>query len=96
MRPRGSADFRPTVLPLATPPGAPARGPRVLWWVAAFAAASGLLLALALWFLHAQAVRSGEQLARALAHVIAEQTTRSVQAVEQRLHRAAQDLMGLQ
>jgi PAS domain S-box-containing protein len=64
-------------------------------YVAAFAAASGLLLALALWYLHAQALRSGQQLAQALSHVIAEQTTRSVQAVEQRLQRAAHDLMDL-
>ena len=53
---------------------------------------SGALLATALWLLHGEALRSGEQLTRALSRVIAEQTTRSIQTVDQRLQFAAHRL----
>lgn len=95
MRSRGEADFRPTVLPLAVPSAGAAVGSRVLWLVAAFATGSGLLLAAVLLYLRAEALSAGERLTGALAHVIAEQTTRSVQTVEQRLLLAAHQLMDL-
>lgn len=86
--PRANAEFGPTVMPLASPaaPSSPRRSP--LWWVALYAAASALLIAAALWLLRAEAIRGGEQLARALAGLIAEQTTRSLQSVHQRLEMA--------
>src|SRR3712207_4272179 len=89
--PPRSTDFGPTVLSLSVPASAPARR-RVLGWVAAFAVVSGVLVATALWLLHREAVRWGEQLTSALARIITEQTTRSIQTVDQRLQFAEQRL----
>lgn len=87
-----NTDFGPTALSISVPSAAPPRRRRVLGWVAAFALMSGALLATALWVLHGEALRSGELLTRALARVISEQTTRSIQTVDQRLQFAAHRL----
>ena len=84
----GNTDFGPTALSISVPAAAPRRR-RVFGWVAAFALLSAVLLATALWVLYGEAVRSGEQLTRTMSRVISEQTTRSIQTVDQRLQFAA-------
>ena len=94
MKPRGGADFRQTVLSLAAPGPDAGMGGRMLFWsLAAFAFVSGAALAGVLLHMRAEALRGGERLTRALNHVIAEQTTRSLQAVDQRLQVASHELM---
>ncbi len=94
MKQRGAADFRQTVLSLAAPgPRAGMGGRMLLWYLAAFALASGAALAGVLLHMRSEALRGGERLTRALNHVIAEQTTRSLQAVDQRLQAASHELM---
>lgn len=92
---RMAVDFGPT---FSTPMGRPMRPcrPRILWWVGAFALVSGALLAMALAYLRIETLRSGEQVTKALAHVIAEQTTRSLQVVDVRMQIAARQLLVLQ
>jgi PAS domain S-box-containing protein len=68
--------------------------PRIAARLAVFALVSGGLVGLALWALRAEAMRTGEQLTRALSGVIAEQTTRTLQAVDERLQFAAYRLNG--
>jgi len=93
MKQRGTDDFRQTVLSLAaSDPAAPAAA-HVLWWVAAFALVSGAALAGVLLHMRSEALLGGERLTRALNHVIAEQTTRSLQAVDHRLQVASDELM---
>jgi PAS domain S-box-containing protein len=67
---------------------APPRAPRLGWLLLAVALAAAALLALALWYLRAQALHGGVQRIEALAHVIAEQTTRTFQSVDDRLQLA--------
>ncbi|WP_082522134.1 PAS domain-containing protein [Ramlibacter sp. Leaf400] len=86
-----TSDFGPTVMSLAVP-AATLPGRSALVWVAVFAVVSGVLVATALWLLRGEAVRWGEQLTTALARVITEQTTRSIQTVDQRLQFAEQTL----
>lgn len=95
MKQRGTDDFRQTVLSLAAPDAAAPAAAHVLWWVAAFALASGAALAGVLLHMRSEALLGGERLTRALNHVIAEQTTRSLQAVDQRLQVASNDLMDM-
>jgi PAS domain S-box-containing protein len=92
MQQRGAAGFHQRLRPLLAPDPA-TLGSRLLWFVAALALASGLTLAAVLLHLRGQALRSSERLTRALSHVIAEQITRSLQAVDQRLQAASQQLM---
>src|SRR3954468_9111295 len=91
VRVRDNGDSRPTVLPLAVPsvPGAAVDAPLA---VLAFAALSLVLVVAALWYLRLDAVAEGERLTGTLSQVIAEQTTRSLQTVDQRLHVAAEQL----
>ncbi|HYW57846.1 MAG TPA: PAS domain S-box protein [Polaromonas sp.] len=57
---------------------------------------SGCGVAAALWYLRAEAIESGETLNEALAHVIEEQTSRSLQAADQRLQLASRGLKTLE
>ena len=68
---------------------------RILWYVAGLALLSGLALAAALAFLRQEALESGEQLTEVMAQVIAEQSTRSLQAVNQRLEITAHHFQDL-
>src|SRR4051812_38573305 len=91
VRVRDNGDSRPTVLPLvlpSTPRGAVDAPLAVL----AFAALSLVLMVAALWYLRVDAVADGERLTSTLSQVIAEQTTRSLQTVDQRLQVATQQL----
>jgi PAS domain S-box-containing protein len=92
MKQRGAGDFRQTVQ-LLVAPGTATLNSRVLWFVLAFALASGGALAGVLLHMRAEALRGGERLTRALSHVIAEQITRSLQMVDERLQAASQELM---
>ncbi|WP_053076832.1 PAS domain-containing protein [Caenimonas sp. SL110] len=64
------------------------------WVRAAWAttAVSGLLVALALVWLRSEALRAGERLTQSLTQVIGEQTSRTLQAVDGRLQRTADQL----
>ncbi len=93
---RAGEEFRATVMSLARPADAAQAPPPVLRIVAAFCIVSGLFLAGLLWHLRNEALRTGEQLADALAGVITEQTTRTVQTVEERLRTSAHHLQDLQ
>lgn len=53
------------------------------------------MLVLVLTYMHRQTLASGEQLARSFAHVIEEQTSRTVQATDQGLHLAVDGLAQL-
>ena len=94
MKQRGAAEFRQTVLSLAPPDSRGfLSGRMLLWCLAAFALVSGAALAAMLLHMRSEALRGGERLTRALNHVIAEQTTRSLQAVDHRLQVASHELM---
>lgn len=80
---------KPEAVPVAVPPlaVAPARSFRrqMFWLVTAIILGSGALLAALVMSHRAAALRSAERVTEALAQVIAEQTTRSFQAIDQRL-----------
>jgi len=57
---------------------------------------SGLLVAATLAYLHQQAIESGERLTESFAQVIAEQTDRTAQTIDQGLELAAKSLEELQ
>ena len=63
-------------------------GHELLWLATGVVVVSGCLVALALAYLRAEAVASGTRLTESDAQVIAEQTSRTLQAVEQRLELA--------
>ena len=89
---RKTADFGPTdSTPMLAGPGRD-RPPRILWGVAAFALVTAGMLAMTLAWFRTEALRSGGELTQALAHVIAEQTTRSLGAVDVRMQLAAHEL----
>ncbi|NML44984.1 PAS domain-containing protein [Ramlibacter sp. G-1-2-2] len=69
---------------------------RTGWLVLAFALFTGPLLAAVLVFLHGEAVRSGREQVASLSQVIAEQTTRTLQAVDVRLQLAIARLEALE
>ena len=74
------------------PPAVPAPiSPRhqLLWFAVGVILVTGLLITLTLSYLRDQAIESGEDLTESFAHVIAEQTARSIQVVDQRLLLAA-------
>ncbi|MBP6720681.1 MAG: hypothetical protein KA173_17610, partial [Rhodoferax sp.] len=71
------------------------RWPR-LWAALALMAASGALLTLALNVQRNQALESGQRLSASFARVIEEQTTRTLQTVDQRLQLAARALSDLE
>ncbi len=66
-----------------------------LWLAAGIILISGVLVALALSALRTQAVESGERLTASFAQIVAEQTTRTLQAVDQRLQLAAVGIAAL-
>lgn len=68
---------------------AASRAPRLGWLLLAVALSVTALLALALWYLRTQALRVAVDRTDALAEVIAEQTTRTLQSVDDRLQLAA-------
>lgn len=57
----------------------------IAWMAAALILVSGCGLASALFYLRGDAIRSGETVIRSLAHVIEDETSRTIQAVDQRL-----------
>ncbi len=67
-----------------------------LWLAAGLSLLCGLLLALTLAQLRSTALDAGQRLTAAIAHIVEEQTSRSIQAVDQRLELAAQGFMALQ
>jgi len=82
---RSAREFRPTVLSLALPQATQPERTRALWYVLGFAIGLGAALLATLWYLRQQALAGGEHLAEAMAQVIAEQTARSLETVDQRL-----------
>ena len=68
----------------------------IVWLAGGFIAISACALAFALFYLHGQALRSGERLTQSLAQVIEEQTSRTLQTVDQRLQLAASRLQAMQ
>ncbi len=66
------------------------------WLAASLVLAATCALAVALYYLHAQALRAGEKLTQSLAQVIEEQTSRTFQAVDQRLQLVASGLQAMQ
>lgn len=68
---------------------------QLLWIAIAVIVVSGGLLTWALNTLHEQALRTGKQLSESFAHVIEEQTSRTFQAVDQRLQLVAKDVHAL-
>ncbi|MBC7917394.1 MAG: PAS domain S-box protein [Rhodoferax sp.] len=72
---------------------APANNSRqLLWFAVGVALVSGCLVAAALLYLRAQALESGQRLTESFAQVIEEQTTRTLQSVDQSLQMAADKL----
>jgi PAS domain S-box-containing protein len=61
---------------------------QISWLGAGLILVSGLLVAFTLTYLHGQALESGERLTESFAHVIGEQTERTLEAVNQRLQLA--------
>ncbi len=89
LKPQPSAS--PSAPPLAPPsalPTAPLLAtltPKIFWIAAAVIFLSGCMVALALAYLRAQAIESAERLTESLAHVVEEQTSRTLQIVDQQL-----------
>ena len=85
----------PSASAAATPaqlPAAPAAWfvQRPLFWLAAgIIAVLGVLVALTLTLLRMQAIESGQRLTEAFVQIIEEQTTRTIQTIDQRLQLAA-------
>jgi len=67
-------------------------GRRVLWLAVGVVLFTGVLLALALAYLRSQAIDAGEQDTESFAHILEEQTSRTLQATDQRLQLAAVQL----
>ncbi|MES2785787.1 MAG: PAS domain-containing protein [Pseudomonadota bacterium] len=87
---RRGANFEQTTFPLK-PVEAAAEFPWVrAAWITTVV--SGLLVVLALLWLRSEALRSGERLTQSLTQVIGEQTSRTLQAVDERLQRTAERL----
>ncbi|MRD49723.1 PAS domain-containing protein [Caenimonas koreensis DSM 17982] len=86
-------EFRRTGFPAAPSPVPSFTPVRVF---AVLTLVSGLLIGLALYGLRAEALRSGEVLTRSLSQVIAEQTGRTLQSVDERLQLAASGLDALE
>ena len=88
----------PAPVPSEVASTAPASAPAkhlLFWLVAAAIVASGCLLAVVLAYLRTQAIVSGQRLTESLARVIEEQTSRTAQAIDQRLELAADGLRHL-
>ena len=68
------------------------QGHELLWLVGGVVVVSGCVVAVALAFLRAEAISAGKLLTASDAHVIAEQTTRTLQAAEQRLELAVRGI----
>src|SRR5690349_16996619 len=68
---------------------------RIVWLPILFILLSGAVLALLLVLLRAEAVRSGERINEAFAQITEEQTTRTIQAVDQTLQLVRNRLTGL-
>ncbi len=88
------ATQRDTVAPTDSPPLA--TSPRQLFLAAAgLVLISGVLVAMALFHLRSEAIQSGERMTASFAHIIEEQTERTVQLIDQRLQLAAVGLKQL-
>src|SRR6187402_1389003 len=68
---------------------------QLLWFAVGVTVVSGCLVALALIHLRTQAIESGQRLTESFAQVIEEQTTRTLQSVDQSLE-IATDKLALQ
>ena len=66
----------------------PRKIPPFIWLAVALIFVTGCGLATALFYLRAEAFRTGEKITRSLAHVIEDETSRTIQAVDQRLELA--------
>ena len=87
--------MKPTQCETTVSPGAPppASTTRPLFLVAAgLILISGVLVAMALYHLRGEAIQSGERLTASFAHVIEEQTERSIQLIDERLQTAVTGL----
>lgn len=71
-------------------------GRQIIWTATALIVVSGCVVAVALFYLRNEALLAGEKLTRSLAQVIAEQTSRTFQAADQRLQLAASRLQALE
>lgn len=69
---------------------------RLLWLAAGLVIIPGLVAAMALAYLRMKAIESGERLVESFAQVIEEQTTRTLQSVDQRLQLAVKGLTELE
>ncbi|MDP3606203.1 MAG: cache domain-containing protein, partial [Polaromonas sp.] len=68
----------------------------MVWTAVVLVLASALAVAIALFYLRGEALRSGETLTQSLAQVIEEQTSRTFQAVDQRLQLVGSSLQAMQ
>lgn len=68
----------------------------MVWWTSGLIVASGLLAALLLFYQHGQTLEAGARLSGALAMIVDEQTSRSIQSVDQQLELAADALGDLE
>ncbi len=87
---RSEKAFQPTGFPVDPQPTQ--RHVAVPWLVPIFVATSAVLILSALAYLRAEALRASERLTQSLAQVIGEQTTRTFQAIDERLKLAASRL----
>ena len=71
-------------------------GRQLFWFATGLILVSGVLLALALAYLRGQALQTAERLTLSFAHVVAEQTGRTIQVADQRLQLAATALAQLE
>ncbi|MDB5874352.1 MAG: multi-sensor signal transduction histidine kinase [Ramlibacter sp.] len=88
---RSDASFQHTGFPLQPAPGRV----RFPWMLALSLAASAGLLGAALVYLKGETLRAGERLTQSLAQVIGEQTSRTLQAVDERLQLTASRLRAM-
>lgn len=68
---------------------------RIIWFAAILIVVSGCMLALALAYFRQEAMHSGEKLTESLAHIVEEQTNRTLQTIDQRLQLADARLAAL-
>ncbi|MEO8385105.1 MAG: PAS domain S-box protein, partial [Betaproteobacteria bacterium] len=90
--------MKPTQSETTTSPAAPPldfRTRQLFLACAGLILVSGVLVALALFHLRKAAIESGERLTASFAHIVEEQTTRSIQLVDQRLQAALNGLAQL-
>ena len=91
---RGDSAFQQTTFP-ADPVEAHPRA-SLPWLQGVFVVASAALIALALFYLRGETLRTGQRLTESLAQVLAEQTSRTLQSIDERLKLAASDLAAME